>query len=226
MALLKQAVFKQAIKKIKTIYFGWRFDLGHARERQIATKMRGIRADHRGRYCFADKMLDGGDILDAASGIGYGSYILAHKRKDRKIWALDKDAPSHFFGNQYFAHPNILRVPLYAEDIFSLNCQFDAICSFETIEHLEDPEKFLKDLCVLSKDKTKLIVSSPNQETLPFLKEHYPHHIQHFTPDQLTDLLERCGWKVEEKFSQPNRLSLDVISGTSGLFLIYICSRK
>ena len=52
-------------------------------ERQMATSLDKIAPDHRQRYEWvAAKMPEGSKILDAGSGNGYGSYILAKA----KVW--------------------------------------------------------------------------------------------------------------------------------------------
>lgn len=202
---------------------GQRLDLGHGVERQIATRLLGIRSDHKSRYYFASKILSGNNLLDAACGIGYGSYILARENKNRKIWAIDKDESAHYFGKTYFDHRNVLRIPLFLEDISRLDKEFDGCCCFETLEHLENPGLFLEQLRDLVKPGGKLIASSPNEAVLPYSPEKFRHHVRHFTPSEFDELLETAGWKIKSRHSQGHKHSKSVDENINGAFLVWEC---
>lgn len=100
--------------------------------------------------------------------------------------------------------------------------KFDALVSFETLEHLDRPE------IVLAIDAPLIIASVPNEERYPFSGERfendkYPHK-RHYTPAQFEKLLNDAGFKVRERFCQPNKRG-EIREGTDGLFLIYIANR-
>lgn len=202
---------------------GQRFDLGHGGERQIATNLLGIRSDHKSRYHFASKTLSGNCLLDAASGIGYGAYILARDNKERKIWAVDKDESAHYFGKTYFDHRNVLRIPLYLEDISRLEKVFDGCSCFETLEHLEHPKVFLEQLRKLIKPGGKLIASCPNELMMPYSQEKFRYHIKHFTPSEFDELFKSAGWSVVSRHSQHDKYSVSVDKNINGAFLIWEC---
>jgi SAM-dependent methyltransferase len=74
--------------------------------------------------------------------------------------------------------------------------QFDAICSFQVLEHVVDPLGFLKEAIALLKPGGKLLLGVPNRES--FLRHYYnvldmpPHHMTHWcvrTFKALTHLL-------------------------------------
>lgn len=215
------------LNKIKTKVLGQRLDLGHGGERQIATRLIGIRNDHLTRYYHAGKNFSGcKTILDVASGIGYGSKILAELNHKARVFAVDKDINCHFFGNNYYHHKNLIRFPLLIEDIKKIESDFDGITSFETIEHLNDPNYFLKDLAHLSNRSTKFFVSCPNEKKLPFSKEKFKFHVQHFTPSQLEKLLDNNGWAVIRKNSINNKFSKIISNNCEGNYLLYECKIK
>lgn len=100
---------------------------------------------------------------------------------------------------------------------------FDWCVSFETIEHIPNPQEVLNAFRV---DCDGLICSTPNQDRYPFDPakfdgDTYPH-LRHYKPDELTELLESCGWEVLQKFCQVGKRD-PVTHGTNGMFLLYIC---
>ena len=50
-------------------------------ERMIPTEMNGTYFEHIHRYAFAQEFTDNKIVLDIASGEGYGSFVLAKKRR-------------------------------------------------------------------------------------------------------------------------------------------------
>ena len=111
-------------------------------------------------------------------------------------------------------------------DIKKIESDFDGITSFETIEHLNDPNYFLKDLAHLSNRSTKFFVSCPNEKKLPFSKEKFKFHVQHFTPSQLEKLLDNNGWAVIRKNSINNKFSKIISNNCEGNYLLYECKIK
>ena len=67
--------------------------------------------------------------------------------------------------------------------------QYDAICSFQVLEHVSNPKDFLSYICKLLKQGGKLILGLPNADS--FLKYQFnildmpPHHITRWTRDTL-----------------------------------------
>lgn len=95
--------------------------------------------------------------------------------------------------------------------------------SFETIEHMPNPEIALK---LFRESCDGLICSTPNQDCYPFdpakfVGETYPH-IRHYRPRELDELLKSCGWEVLQRFCQRGKQD-HVTHGTLGMFLVYVC---
>lgn len=189
--------------------------------RQWGATLIGISAHHLKRYMFAANRIQRNmRVLDAACGCGYGAWLL-HSLKafvnaiDISIEAITF-AQIHYPGPSYWV-ADITKLAEYATD-------YDFAVSFETLEHLAHPEKFL---CAL-KCKT-LIASVPNEELYPFKPEafrndDYPHQ-RHYTPEQFEGLLRGCGFRVTESWCQTGKEYCDVRLGTDGKFLIYVCER-
>ena len=101
------------------------------------------------RYEYATTLFpESAVILDIACGVGYGSFILA-EQPARKVEGVDISHESVAYAQTYYNPPNIrfLQSDAYLYDWKADT--FDAIVSFETLEHA----------------------------VMPFSKEKFPHHV-------------------------------------------------
>lgn len=101
---------------------------------------------------------------------------------------------------------------------------FDAVVSFETLEHLEKPEAALKYFRGCSQN---LVASVPNEAHYPFIAQNfewddYPH-FRHYHPHEFENLLTSCGWSVLSRHCQKGKQS-PVMDGTDGKFIIFVCA--
>lgn len=84
---------------------------------------------------------------------------------------------------------------------------FDVVASFEVIEHLFDPNKFIGDMVNLLKFGGLIIITCPNGEgfdveTLGEVSDTVDHeHLNYFNPHSLAKLLEANNLKVLESFT-------------------------
>lgn len=172
---------------------------------------------HFNRYEFAARYASG-RILDAACGVGYGSQILSAgdvTGVDASAEAI-KWAIRHFPGPKYILG-RIENSPWVGE--------FDTVVSLETIEHVKDPNPLLRALRKACRGE--LIASVPNEERYPFVAETFVNdespHYRHYMPKEFEELLGNNGFKVLERFCQVSKLEPEVVSGTDGKFLVYVC---
>jgi len=75
--------------------------------------------------------------------------------------------------------------------------KFDCITTFEVIEHLENPHKFISQWSNLLKHGGYLILSCPNNKMLwrPPL-DYPPHHLSRYSPTSLSALLGKFGYEI------------------------------
>lgn len=195
-------------------------------ERQYGESLSEIAPDHVERYRFAATKLARYDrVLDAACGCGYGSSILHDA--GCMVDGIDASSSAITFAEEFYPGPTY-RIMKIEAGAFPRKW-YDAVVSFETIEHLRDPLHALQ----LFKDRTDgLIVSTPNEELYPFMAQNFEGdehpHIRHYTPQELEDLLNSAGFKVEAKFHQKNKSTegCKVEEGTEGKFLVYVCGSR
>lgn len=119
---------------------------------------------HEARYLFAAKQLNGDDVLDVACGTGYGSGLLARFGAKRVV-GVDNSPEAIEEARRSVQSP---AVEFIAEDALRLDLgrTFDTVVSFETIEHVADPELFVSVLARHLRPGGTLVCSSPNRHVL------------------------------------------------------------
>jgi 2-polyprenyl-3-methyl-5-hydroxy-6-metoxy-1,4-benzoquinol methylase len=194
-------------------------------ERQVSMHLRDVRADHRGRYRYASTYLRPGmKVLDAACGVGYGSYLLSQAVPNMDITAVDIDTSAVQYGNEFYKNETISYVQKNILDC-TYSEAFDAVTSFETLEHIGEEEQALRVLYNALKPGGRLFISTPNQNTLTFSPQTYPYHVRHHTPEEFVALLVKAGFVIDQLVSQPSKEEERVLYNQNGLYLLAVCSK-
>lgn len=140
-----------------------------------------VARQHVERYRFAARVLQPGmRVLDIASGAGYGSAML--EQVGCHVTAGDYDESALRLARQVVSEVlqcNALQLP-FADAVF------DAVVSFETIEHVATGDIFLKEVRRVLKPGGILICSTPN---IAFTV-HPWYHLKEYTPDEFFALVE------------------------------------
>lgn len=161
---------------------------------------------HASRYLFAVPMIRGRRVLDIACGTGYGLDILAAEA--RAVVGVDADwnaalAAAHGArASRAIVLGDGARLPFPP-------ATFDAITSFETLEHLERRDGFLAELARVLRPGGVCILSTPNANyTQPVDgRPSNPFHVHEYTPQELGDALARrfasvemLGQEIDDRF--------------------------
>jgi SAM-dependent methyltransferase len=122
-----------------------------------------IESEHLHRYFLARSLCCGKDVLDIASGEGYGTALLAQTAATAIGVELDTTSieyASHTYRatNLRYIQGDATRIPLEDESV-------DAVVSFETIEHFLEHEIFLKEIRRVLRPSGFLIISTPDNDT-------------------------------------------------------------
>lgn len=156
-----------------------------------------VEREHVARYAFAKQFCMGKDVADIACGTGYGTTIL--RQVAASVNGYDKQL---LCGNR--------TIDLEKE---CWEKTFDVIVSFETIEHLANPEFFLENARRTAK---LLVVSSPLGE----FRGYNPHHKQVWNLTEFKAVLEkyfRCTYYYQEAESileePPSRIRFVIAVG-------------
>lgn len=169
-------------------------------------------AQSMARYRFASRTVvgQGGTIIDAASGSGWGANHLSQQNSGRVI-GIDHDArvvkqagDSFQRGNLSFQQAD-LRDPATFDGLGGIS----NIVSFETIEHVsqEDASLVLRNFHSVHDGEGKLIISTPNRKLFsPYYdtegESWDPFHVYEYDAPEFTSLLESNGWAVDEVYGQ------------------------
>lgn len=196
-------------------------------ERQDATTLEGVRADHVNRYKFASKLITKKDalVVDGASGTAYGSQILATNPNVEKVQSIDisKEAIDH--GRRYFANDKIDYIISNLDEDEIPTTNPDYYVSFETIEHLPNPEEYIEKISNIIPDDGVFIGSTPNEDIMPYTR-YFLYHTRHFTQDDLEAILRKYGFNNIE-FYQQKRIEAEIVKGAKdGQYIIFVAKKN
>ncbi|MDP2937935.1 MAG: class I SAM-dependent methyltransferase [Candidatus Omnitrophota bacterium] len=118
-------------------------------------------ARHFCAYRFAKDYVLNKDILDIGCGEGYGSHFLAGFVK--KTVGIDYDKEIISYAKNKYQKDNLDFYAIEVKDLSSFSNKFDAICSFQVIEHIPDTKAFLEQIKDLLTEKGIFICSTPNR---------------------------------------------------------------
>jgi len=197
-------------------------------ERQIVATRDEVRPDHLNRYQFAASQLQNKaitSILDLACGVGYGSQLLADAT-EAKVTAVDIDSAAIAHAQRYFPSPNIDYMLGDARTIPLQKESFDAIVSFETIEHVDFAENLVRQYAHWLRPGGILICSTPNQDVMPFDQDKFRFHVKHYTNDELLALLKQAGLTNVTLFAQHDPVKGEVVKGQDGHFTIAVAIKR
>jgi ubiquinone/menaquinone biosynthesis C-methylase UbiE len=153
-----------------------------------------LSVQHLDRYHFAITRLRAGQrVLDIASGAGYGTGMLS--RHGCHVVGGDYDAATVAAARDYWNYDDFVSADAMALPFASES--FDAVVSFETIEHVPDAAAFLAEMTRVLRPGGTFICSTPNIA----YSDHPPYHLKEYRPEEFFALLER-GYGVVERFGQ------------------------
>jgi SAM-dependent methyltransferase len=173
-----------------------REDLVRSPERIIPDETEpGIVALHLKRYEFALPHCVDRAVLDAGCGVGYGTAFLAERA--RRVVGVDRSEEAIAYARRRYMRPNVefevadlLELPAAAE-------AFDAVCCFETIEHLPDQDAFLEEVRRVLRPGGAFLVSTPRAGTAG----ENPFHERELSPAEFERLL-RASFESVELYGQ------------------------
>jgi predicted RNA methylase len=142
---------------------------------------------HFERYVYAMKHIYNKTVVDAACGACYGSWLISLGAK--KIIMIDYDQQAFEYSKKFnyisdhkFLLANLEKSKLPKADMY---------ISFETIEHLNDPAKFLKRI-----PANQLLYSIPLHVNSIFHKTNFNSF------EDIINLMEDSGWTIKSYHKQ------------------------
>ncbi|MBN1073450.1 glycosyltransferase [Clostridium botulinum] len=188
-----------------------------------------VMEEHLSRYKLASKYVKDKIVIDAASGSGYGTMILAKAgAKNVNGFDISKEAVYSAIHN-YREYKNIR---FDVGDVTKLNVvdeSIDVFVSFETIEHINSGADLIKEASRVLKDEGIFIVSTPNRNaTNPGLlfeeKPQNKYHSFEYSPLEFIgnlsyefDIVELYGQTVNENIEFAKNKYMRKIFGKTDL---------
>lgn len=154
----------------------------------------GRRSDaHVARYHLAVDFIRPNDVvLDVACGLGYGSAVLAANSQARRVIGVDLDdhAVRYATAMTSACWPQVEFRAADATDLkFLADRSVDLITSFETLEHVPDPEALLAEFDRVLKPAGRVIVSVPNMWVDETGQDPNPFHLHVYDWPKLREQL-------------------------------------
>ncbi len=159
-------------------------------ERMTPSVTGQVAFEHYHRYCLARDLVAGRDVLDIASGEGYGAAILADVA--RSVVGVEIDEATVTHATAAYNAPNLRYVQGDALAIPLPDASVDVVVSFETLEHLRDQNRFLLEARRVLRPNGLFIVSTPDRlvYSAPGQAPN-PYHVLELSVPEFTVLLER-----------------------------------
>jgi GT2 family glycosyltransferase/ubiquinone/menaquinone biosynthesis C-methylase UbiE len=160
-------------------------------ERYLPSQTGEIRQEHLHRYGWVLPLVQGKEVLDIASGEGYGAALLASTAK--RVTGVDVDAHAvehasaayRGIANLRFVQGEAARIPLPDASV-------DIVVSFETIEHHDQHDAMMSELRRVLRADGCLVLSSPDKRTYTDLAgQRNEFHVKELYFEELDALLKR-----------------------------------
>lgn len=157
-------------------------------ERMTADCDGQIAFEHFHRYSLARDLVIGRDVLDVASGEGYGSALMASVA--RSVVGVEIDAASVDHARLAYPRANLHYLQGDATRMPLRDACVDVVVSFETLEHLRDHEGFLREVRRVLRPGGLFLVSTPDRDvySAPGQPKN-PYHVRELTQLEFAALL-------------------------------------
>jgi SAM-dependent methyltransferase len=171
-------------------------------------------AEHIARYAFAARLINGGRVLDAGCGAGYGCAELAPGAS--LVAGIDIASDAISYARQHCAAPNVRYTQASATALPFAAASFELVTAFEVIEHLADWRGLLSEARRVLDAEGVFLVSTPNRlyyAESRSLDGPNPYHVHEFEYQEFQDALNEFFPHVQILFQ--NHLEASAFHGDS-----------
>jgi ubiquinone/menaquinone biosynthesis C-methylase UbiE len=153
---------------------------------------------HMTAYTFAMQFVKDKLVLEDGCGSGYGSYYLATNGA-KKVVGIDVAAEAVEYARNRYRRENLEFVQMNSTELSFSDESFDVATSFQVIEHIEDFDKFLRQIVRVLKKQGTALISTPNKQTYSpgTTVPENPFHVKEFYPAEFRELLQQHFGEVD-----------------------------
>lgn len=157
-------------------------------------------------------------VLDCAAGVGYGTQILSWAAET--AFGLDIEPAAIEYADEMYSTDN---TSFHVGDVTDMpfpEGMFDVVVSFETIEHLKEPEKFVDEVWRVLRPNGVFIVSAPENSGSIW-------HVCDYDDEALESLLLRFPRReyYGQGFGVEHTIVRGVIPNTAHDTHLYVCRK-
>lgn len=145
--------------------------------------------EHYHRYLLARPLTSGRQVLDLASGEGYGSALLAVDAG--RVVGLEIDPASVEHSRRTYQAPGLEFVEGSMLDLSAFSDgSFDVVTCFEALEHVVEHDELLAGVRRVLAPDGVFVTSTPDRlRYTEDLHQHNPHHLRELSRDEFVELL-------------------------------------
>lgn len=155
---------------------------------------------HLATYDFARRYVRGGRVLDFGCGTGYGDARIAPDCA--AVTGVDVSSAAIEHARRTYVADNLdyrVIAPVDQAPLPFADGSFDAVLSFQVIEHVPDPDRYVAEAWRVLDHGGVLIVATPDRRVrlLPGQRPWNRYHLHEYTSDELAEVLGRRFGVVE-----------------------------
>jgi ubiquinone/menaquinone biosynthesis C-methylase UbiE len=148
-------------------------------------------------------------VLEVGSGEGYGANYLSALFPHITATDLSLQALNH----AKVHYPGVQSCQTLGTNLPFASNLFEAIVSFQVIEHIEDTKSYAQELHRVLKPEGRLFLTTPNRKLrlLPFQKPWNPYHIREYSGNELRSFLEQwfASLQLYGIMAQPDLMAME-----------------
>lgn len=143
-------------------------------------------------YEFISRSMNGGRMLDAACGYGYGAARLADAAD--AVIGIDFEREALAWGKARYRKPNLRYVAADLHNLCFSDGSFDGVCLLETIHFIKDYWRVIYEVSRVLKPGGHLYVST--RRAIDDGTEADSAHLHPFTVEMMENILTRSGFEI------------------------------
>jgi ubiquinone/menaquinone biosynthesis C-methylase UbiE len=168
-----------------------------------------VAVEHLHRYALALDLVKDKEVLDLASGEGYGSNLLATVAK--KVVGIDISNEAIAHAKDKYNRDNLEFIVGSVEKIPVESNSVDVFVSFETIEHHDKHEEMMLEIKRVLKKDGILIISSPDKLNYSEkTNQENPYHVKELYTNEFQELVSKYFNNIQLLFQKNIYASLIV----------------